>query len=73
LNGKATETEGIDNCSNWEGLELALQLPYRAHELGYSAFASWLQIALAESKMQELIQEYIDIPLKLGTTPVGPL
>jgi hypothetical protein len=45
LNGKATETEGIDNCSNWEGLELALQLPYRAHELGYSAFASWLQIA----------------------------
>lgn len=73
LNRKATETEGIDNSSNLEGLELVLQLPCRTHEEVYSAFASWLQIALAEPKMQEFIQEYFDIPLKLGSTPVGPL
>ena len=40
LNGKATATEDIDNSSYWGGFELALQLLYRAYELGYSAFAS---------------------------------
>ncbi len=30
--GIATEVEGIKPSSNWEGLELALQLPYRANQ-----------------------------------------
>jgi hypothetical protein len=29
--GTADKIEGIDPGSNWEGLELALQLPYRAN------------------------------------------
>jgi hypothetical protein len=53
--GTATEVPKIKPGSNWEGLELALQLPYRANQKQYSEFASWLQNCLAEPKMQELI------------------
>jgi hypothetical protein len=71
--GIATEVEGIKSSSNWEGLELALQLPYRANQEQYVDFSSWLQDCLAEPKMQELIQTYFNLKLKLPTTPVGPL
>jgi hypothetical protein len=71
--GKADKIKGIDSSSNWEGLELALQLPYRANQEQYVDFGSWLQDCLAETKMQELIQTYFDLKLKLPTTPVGPL
>ena len=30
--GTATEVEGMKSTSNWEGVELALQLPYRANQ-----------------------------------------
>ncbi len=70
--GTATEVEGIKPSSNWEGLELALQLPYRANQENYVDFASWLQICLAEPKIQELIQTYFDLKLKLCITIVGP-
>jgi hypothetical protein len=70
--GTADKFEGIDPSSNWEGLELALQLPYRANQEQYVDFGSWLQDCLAEPKMQELIQTYFDLKLKLPTTPVGP-
>ena len=71
--GIATEVEGIKPSSNWEGLELALQLPYRADQEQYAQFATWLQTCLAEPKMQDLIQTYFDLKLKLSTTPVGQL
>jgi hypothetical protein len=71
--GIATEVEGIKHRSNWESLELALQLPYRADQEVYSAFASWLQDCLVVPKMQELIQTYFDLKLKLPTTPVRPI
>jgi hypothetical protein len=71
--GIATEVEGIKASSNWEELELALQLPYRANQEQYIDFGSWLQNCLAESQMQELIQTYFELYLKLSTTPVGPL
>ncbi len=71
--GTATEVEGIKPSLNWEGLELALQLPYRANQEQYGDFSSWLQECLADPKMQELIQTYFDLNLKLSTTPVGPL
>jgi len=71
--GIATEVEGIEPSSNWEGLELALQLPYRANQDHYARFATWLQTCLAEPKMQELIQTYFDLKLKLSNAPVGPL
>jgi tetratricopeptide (TPR) repeat protein len=70
--GIATEVEGIKPRSNWESLELALQLPYRADQEVYSAFTSWLQDCLVVPKMQELIQTYFDLKLKLSTTPIGP-
>ena len=71
--GTVTEVEGIEPSSNWEGLELALQLPYRANQDQYVDFGSWLQDCLVEPKMQELIQIYFDLNLKLSNTPVGPL
>ncbi len=71
--GTVTEVEGIEASSNWEGLELALQLPYRANQEQYVDFGSWLQDCLVEPKMQELIQTYFDLKLKLSNTPVGPL
>jgi hypothetical protein len=71
--GIATEVEGIKPSSNWEGLELSLQLPYRANQEQYVEFRSWLEDCLAESKMLELIQTYFDLKLKLSTTPIGPL
>jgi hypothetical protein len=71
--GTATKIEGIESRSNWEGLELALQLPYRANQEQYVDFSSWLQDCLVEPKMQELIQTYFDLKLKLSTTPIGPL
>jgi hypothetical protein len=71
--GIATEVEGIKPSSNWEGLELALQLPYQANQEQYVDFSSWLQDCLAAPKMQELIQTYFELKLKLSTTPVGPL
>ena len=71
--GTATEVPGIKPNSNWEGVELALQLPYRADQEQYAQFATWLQTCLAEPKMQDLIQTYFDLKLKLSTTPVGPL
>lgn len=71
--GTATEVEGIKPSSNWEGLQLALQLPYRANQEQYVDFSSWLQDCLVEPKMQELIQTFFDLNLKLSTTPVGPL
>ena len=54
--GTVTEVEGIEPSSNWEGLELALQLPYRANQEQYADFCTWLQDCLVESKMQELIE-----------------
>jgi hypothetical protein len=71
--GIATEVEGIKLSSNWEGLDLALQLPYRVNQEQYGDFSSWLQECLADPKMQELIQTYFDLKLKLRTTPIGPL
>lgn len=71
--GRVTEVEGIESSSNWEGLELALQLPYRVNQEQYVDFGSWLQDCLEEPKMQELIQTYFDLKLKLSNTPVGPL
>jgi len=71
--GTATEVEGMKSTSNWEGVELALQLPYRADQEQYAQFATWLQTCLAEPKMQELIQIFFDLKLKVSTTPVGPL
>jgi hypothetical protein len=71
--GIATEVEGIKPSSNWEGLELALQLPYRANQEQHVDFRSRLEDCLAEPKMQELIQTYFDLKLKLSTTPVGQL
>lgn len=71
--GIATEVEGIKPSSNWEGLELALQLPYRANQEQHVDFRSWLEDCLAEPIMQELIQTYFDLKLKLFTTPIGPL
>lgn len=71
--GTVTEVEGIEPSSNWESLELALQLPYRANQEQYVDFGSWLQDCLVEPKMQELIQTYFDLKLKLSNTPVGPL
>ena len=71
--GIATEVEGIKPSSNWEGLELALQLPYQANQEQHVDFRSWLEDCLAEPKMQELIQTYFDLKLKLSTTPTGPL
>ena len=71
--GTATKIEGIESRSNWEGLELALQLPYRVNQEQYVDFSSWLQDYLAEPNMQELIQTYFDHKLKLPTTPVGTL
>jgi hypothetical protein len=73
--GIATEVEGIKPSSNWEGLELSLQLPYRANQEQHVDFSSWLEDCLAESKMLELIQTYFDLKLKLklSTTPIGPL
>ena len=71
--GTATEVDGMKPRSNWEGVELALQLPYRANQEQYAEFAQWLQNCLAEPKMQELIQTYFDLNIKLSTTPVGPL
>jgi len=54
-------------------LELALQLPYRANQEQYVDFSSWLQDCLVEPKMQELIQTYFDLKLKISSTLVGPL
>ncbi len=71
--GTATGVEGIKSSSNWEGLELALQLPYRANQEQYVDFSSWLQECLAEPNMQELIQTYFDLKLKLPITPFGTL
>jgi hypothetical protein len=71
--GIATEVEGIKPSSNWEGLELALQLPCRANQEQYVDFSSWLQDCLVEPKMQELIQTYFDLKLKISSTLVGPL
>ncbi len=71
--GTAIEVERIKPSSNWEGLKLALQLPYRANQEQYVDFSSWLQDCLVEPKMQELIQTYFDLKLKLSTTPVGQL
>jgi hypothetical protein len=73
FSGIATEVEGIEPSSNWEGLELALQLPYRANQEQYVDFGFWLQDCLEEPKMQELIQTNFDLKLKLSNTPVGPL
>jgi hypothetical protein len=71
--GTATEVAGIKPSSNWEEVELALQLPYRADQEEYAQFATWLQTCLAEPQMQELIQTYFNLKLKLSTTPIGPL
>jgi hypothetical protein len=71
--GIATEVEGIKPSSNWEGLDLALQLPYRANQEQHVDFSSWLQECLAEPNMQELIQTYFDLKLMLPITPVGTL
>ena len=71
--GTATEVPGIKPNSNWEGVELALQLPYRADQEQCAQFATWLQTCLAEPKMQDLIQTYFDLKLKLPITPVGTL
>lgn len=71
--GTATEVQGIKPGSNGEGVELALQLPHRANQEQYADFATWLKTCLAEPQMQELIQIYFDLKLKLSTTPVGPL
>jgi hypothetical protein len=71
--GTATEIEGIKPSSNWEGLELALQLPFRADQEQYAQFATWLQTCLADPKIQELIQTYFNLKLKLSTAPTGPL
>jgi hypothetical protein len=71
--GTADKIEGIDPSLNWEGLKLALKLPYRANQEQYVDFGSWLQTCLAEPKMQELIQICFDLKLKLSTSPVGPL
>jgi len=71
--GTATEVPGIKPSSNWEGLELALQLPYRANQEQFVDFSSWLQDCLVEPKMQELIHTYFDLNLKLSNTPVGTL
>ena len=38
--GIATEVEGIKPSSIWEGLELALQLPYRVNQEQYGDFSS---------------------------------
>jgi hypothetical protein len=54
-------------------LELTLQLPYRANQEEYAEISIWLQNCLAEPKMQELIQTYFELKLKLPTTPVGLL
>lgn len=69
----ATEVPEMKTGSNWEGLELGLQIPYRADQEQYAQFATWLQTCLAEPKMQDLIQTYFDLKLKLSTTPVGQL
>jgi hypothetical protein len=71
--GIATEVEGIKPSSNWEGLELALQLHYRVNQEQHGDFRSWLQDCLAEPIMQDLIQTYFDLKLKLSTTPIGPM
>jgi len=71
--GTVTKVEGIEPSSNWEGLELALQLPYRANQEQFVDFSSWLQDCLVEPKMQELIHTYFDLNLKLSNTPVGTL
>lgn len=71
--GTATEVEGMKPSSNWEGVGLAMQLPYRANQEQYAEFATWLQNCLAEPKMQELIQTYFELNIKLSNTPVGPL
>lgn len=71
--GTATEVPGIKPSSNWEGLELALQLPYRANQEQFVDFSSWLQDCLVEPKMQELIHTYFDLNLNLSNTPVGTL
>ena len=71
--GTAIEVPGIKPSSNWEGLELALQLPYRVNQEQHGDFSSWLQECLADPQMQELIQTYFDLKLKLSTTPTGPL
>ncbi len=71
--GTATAVPGIEPSSNWEGQELALQLPYRADQEQFSEFATWLQTCLAEPKIQELIQTYFELNIKLSDTPVGPL
>jgi hypothetical protein len=39
--GAATEKPGIKRGSNWEGVELALQLPYCANQEQYIEFGSW--------------------------------
>jgi hypothetical protein len=71
--GTATEIEEMKPISNWEGVKLALQLPYRANQEKYTDFASWLETCLAEPKMKELIQTYFELNIKLSTTPVGLL
>ena len=59
--GTATELIDIKPRSNWEGIALALELPYRATQEKYFEFASWLQSTLTESKMQHLIKQYFVI------------
>ncbi len=71
--GTSDKIDSADPSSNWEDLPLALQLPYRANQEQYVDFSSWLQDCLAEPKMQELIQTYFDLKLKLSTTAVGQL
>jgi hypothetical protein len=71
--GSATEVEGIKPSSNWEGLELALQLPYRINQEHHGDFSSWLQDCLVEPKMQDLLHTYFDLKLKLSSTPVETL
>lgn len=68
----ATEINGFKPSSNWEGLSLALELPYRATQEKYFEFANWLQTILSEPSMQNLIMQYFGLTLKLSISPVGP-
>jgi len=70
--GTAPKINGFNPSSNWEGLKLALESPYRANQEPYLEFANWLQTILSEPSMQNLIMQYFGLTLKLSISPVGP-
>jgi hypothetical protein len=61
----------IEEHSNWDGVELAEQLPYSKNQPGLQDFTDWLALFVTSDRFKKIANEFIQIQQQLKTMPVG--